>query len=198
MWGSGSRNSCATSRRWSLSAISTGCAGRVSPRAPSRSAPASATPAAAQHLSPTYPHLARILGPHRGLADPQHGHDRRQRRQRLAHRGHAAGADRAGAPRSPCAAATSGASCRSRISSSTTASRTCGAGEFVESHLGPAPGPNTLPRRLQDLQAAGRGHLVRLRRASRHGRGRQDHARPASPLAAWRRRRSARRTPRPR
>ena len=81
---------------------------------------------------------------------------------------------------------------RSRTSSSPMASRTGSrASSSRPSHV-PVPAKGDAVRRLQDHQAPRRGHHRRARRLlpdarqGRHGRGRS-----ASPLAAWRRRRSA-------
>ena len=62
--------------------------------------------------------LRRVAAPAWLAADPQSRHDRRQYRQRLADRRHAAGADRARCHAWCCAAARGTRSCRWRISSS--------------------------------------------------------------------------------
>jgi xanthine dehydrogenase small subunit len=90
---SGSPSSCARSPRRSSSGIST--AARDRGRAErSRSAPARAIPTRAG-AGGGLPASRRLLAPDRRLAGAQHGHGRRQHRQRLADRRHAAGADRA-------------------------------------------------------------------------------------------------------
>ena len=66
----------------------------------------------------------RVLAPHRRLAGARDGHRRRQHRQRLADRRHAAGADRARRDGDAAQGRRRGGRCRSRTSSSPTASRT--------------------------------------------------------------------------
>ena len=70
-----------------------------------------------------FPQLDGTLEPHRRRAGAQHGHGRRQHRQRLADRRHAAGLIALGATVS-CARARAARRCRSRTTSSTMASRT--------------------------------------------------------------------------
>ena len=95
-------------------------------RRASRSAPASPTPTRCAALAAHYPDFGELLRRLGARAGPQLRHDRRQHRQRLADRRQPAGADRARRHAACSAAATSGASCRSRTSSSPTASRTGG------------------------------------------------------------------------
>ena len=73
-----------------------------------------------------------LLAPHRRLAGPRHGHRRRQRRQWLADRRHAPGADRPRRHRDAAQRRRHSAPCRSKPTSSPTASRTAKPGEFVE------------------------------------------------------------------
>ena len=74
----------------------------------------------------------RAAAPPRLHPDPQLRHHGRQYRQWLAHRRQPAAADRAGRQAGAAPRRASGARSRWRISSSTTASRIAGPGEFVE------------------------------------------------------------------
>ena len=131
-------------------------------------------------------------------AGPQRRHGRRQHRQRLADRRLAAAADRARRHARAAPRRRAGARCRSRTSSSPTASRTARPGEFVEAVAGARARRRRSSFRAykitkrfdQDISAGAAAPSARARR--RHGR----RAR-ASPSAAWRRRRKrARGTPR--
>ena len=125
MSASGSRNSCATSRP----VVFISHLDELQPhhrrrrRASRFGAGVSYTEAFDADLE-ALPATGRALEPHRRRAGAQHGHDRRQHRQRLADRRHAAAADRARSVRRRCARARCSAPCRSRTSSSNTASRT--------------------------------------------------------------------------
>ena len=128
----------------------------------------------------------RLLAPDRRLAGPRDGHRRRQHRQRLADRRHAPGADRARRHRDAAQGRRRAAPCRSRTSSSPTASRTGKPGEFVESITIPRPAAGTLnatykvtKRRDEDISAVACGFHVALKdgavddrppRLRRHGR----------------------------
>ena len=159
----------------------------------SRSAPASAYADAHGGAGRALSRPGRDVAAPRLGADPQRRHARRQHRQRLADRRQLAGADRGRRAARCCAAATSGASCRSRTSSSPTASRTGRPGEFVEAIIVPKPAPGTrfraykISKRFdQDISAvwrrsscsstasAGRRRADRLRR---HGGDAQAGAR---------------------
>ena len=145
------------------------------------------------------PHLARDRSRPRRAAPParleagaRRRHGRRQRRQRLADRRHAAGADRARRDARAAQGQAGAHRCRSRSSSSTTASRTASRANSSPASLVPKLDAEPDLPLLQDLQALRPGHLLGDGRLPLHGRrGRRDHARRASPLAAWRRRRGA-------
>ena len=125
--GSGSPSSCATSRRRSSSAHLDELQRDRRRRRRRRHASAPASPTTrlpGDAATREFPHLSDYWSPHRRRAGAQHGHDRRQHRQRLADRRHAAAADRAGRDGDAAQGQRRGARCRSRISSSPTASRT--------------------------------------------------------------------------
>jgi xanthine dehydrogenase small subunit len=137
-----------------------------------------------------YPGARPAHRPDRRRAGAQHGHDRRQCRQRLADRRHAAAADRARRDGDTCAGARSGAPCRWRISSSPTASRTVA--RRIRRSASRAAAPDgahfavykVTKRRDEDITATLGAFRLGLPRTARSARHR------ASPMAAWRRRRS--------
>ena len=87
------------------------------------------------------------------------------------------------------------ARCRWRTSSSPTASRIAAPGEFVAGGRGAAAcGRPALPR-LQGVQTLRRGHFRRHAGGPHRRRRAADRRRARSPVAAWRRRRNAPRTP---
>ena len=112
------------------------------------SAPARPTPQAAPHLAALDPDLGELMRRFGSHAGARERHGRRQHRQRLADRRHAAGADRARRDASSSRKGKRDARrCRSRTSSSTTASRTAAPGEYVSAVVAPQPRRRTsLPR----------------------------------------------------
>ena len=95
-----------------------------------------------------------------------------------------------------CAAATSAAACRSRTSSSPTASRTAAPGEFVERITRAQAARRLALPRLQDQQALRPGHLGGDGGIPAAARRRARASRRGSPSAAWRPRPSGRPMPR--
>ena len=91
------------------------------------------------HLCSDRSRPRRTAAPARLQAGARQRHGRRQHRQRLADRRHAAGADRARRDASSCARAGRCAPCRSRTSSSTTASRTARRANWSPAITRPAP-----------------------------------------------------------
>ena len=127
--------------------------------AASRSAPASPIPRRCAALGQAFPAARPTVGPHRRRAGAQHGHDRRQHRQRLADRRHAAAADRARRARSRCARAAQRRDVKLEDFFIAYGKQDRQPGEFVESVHVPVPADGRAVRRLQDHQAPRRGHL---------------------------------------
>ena len=150
-------------------------------------------------ISPrSIPDHRRIAAPPRLQAGARQRHGRRQRRQRLADRRHAAAADRARRHADAAQGQAGRAPCRSRISSSPTASRRAQPGELVTAIIVPHLDRRHIFRCYkvtkrfdQDISS-----VMGAFRFTLDGDG-IDHARRGSPMAAWPRRRSGRRTPKP-
>ena len=113
----------------------------------------------------------RVLAADRRLAGAGDGHRRRQHRQRLADRGHAAGADRHGGDGD----AQEGRARRTMPLEAffiAYGKQDRAPGDFVEEIFVPRPGGGDAERGLQDHQAAGRGYLRRGLRLAGGGGGR--------------------------
>ena len=119
-----------------------------------RSAPASATTTSRRRWTPSSPHLSDYWRRIGGWQVRNDGHGRRQHRQRLADRRHAARPDRARRDADAAQGHRRGGPCRSRTTSSTYGKQDRQPGEFVEAVIVPKPAAGHGERRLQDHQAA--------------------------------------------
>ena len=141
----------------------------------------------------------RDVGALRLAADPQRRDDGRQRRQRLADRRLDAGADRARRDASCCATASASRTLPLEDLYVGYMKKAMAAGRDSSQAIEvPLPTPGAALPHLQALEALRLRHLGRLRGVRDRARRRPASRAAASPSAAWRRRRSARRDAKPR
>ena len=133
----------------------------------------------------------RAVAPLRRRAGPQCRHDRRQHRQRLADRRRPPPLI-APAPRWCCGVAQSAATLPLEDFFLDYGKQDRRPGEFVESVRVPKPVPGTRFRAYKISQALRPGHLRRVAAFRLRARAAARSPRRGSPMAAWRRRRSAR------
>ena len=142
------------------------------------------------------PRHRRAVAPARRRAGAQRRHDRRQHRQRLADRRQPAGADRARRAPGPAPRRRSGASSPLEDFFLDYGKQDRRPSEFVERIIVPKPAPGLRFRAYKVSKRFDQDISAVLGAFALTARGRQGRRARGSPMAAWRRRPSARATPR--